>query len=137
MPRLEVVHDDELDRARPVLIHRIPGESLRQINDAVPTGNVQCLHLLRRRVENRPGRGDQPPVIPGVLLAKGNRMIHVSSPFPCKLPSDQGLRPSERPSDRPSLRCPAQSASVPNVPSFRSFRPEECEVLPPRWYCQP
>ena len=51
VPRLKVVHDNKLDRPCPVLIHRIPCESLRQINDAVPTGNVQSLYLLCRRIK--------------------------------------------------------------------------------------
>jgi len=81
MPRFEVIHDDKLDRPRPVLIHRIPGEGLRQINDAVPTGNVQSLHLLRRRIEQRAGSGDKPPIVPCVLIAKCDRMVQLKSPF--------------------------------------------------------
>ena len=41
-------HDDELDRPSPVLIHRIPGEGLRQINDAIPTGKGEMTEMTAR-----------------------------------------------------------------------------------------
>lgn len=81
LPWFKPIGYDELKRARTILVNGVPGESSRQINDAVPTGYVYGLYFLCWRVKDRPGSGDQMPVIPCVLLAECDRMI-TKSPFP-------------------------------------------------------
>lgn len=78
-PRLKSNGHDERKGAGSVLKNGIPGEGLRQVNDAVLTGYVYDSYFLCRWVENRPGSGDPMSVIPYALLPECDRTIHTKS----------------------------------------------------------